>query len=97
MPSGKLYHTDYYITNREKILNYSKSYRLANKQYFTDYYLKNKDRLNYYARNYYKINLKRCRKNNILWKQNNIPGYGTFRQKPFPLKKINKQVIITFD
>ena len=97
MPSGKLYHLNYYFTNREKKLDYSKSYRLANKQYFTDYYLKNKDRLNNYYRNYYKKNLQRCRKNNILWKQNNIPEYSIFRQKQSPLKKINKKVIITFD
>ena len=97
MSSSIFYHRDYYIANKEKILNYHKSYRLANKHYYLDYYKKNKDRLNKYYKKYYEKNLQRCRKNSIIWKQNNIPGYGTIRQKPSPFKKINEQIILTFD
>ena len=97
MQSSILYHRDYYNANKDKIQNYNKSYRLANKQYFQDYRKKNKEQLNKYYKKYYDKNLKKCRMNSIIWKQNNIIGYGTYRQKPSPFKKINEQIILTFD
>ena len=67
--------------------------KLTKKQYLHNYYLNNKERLITYSKNYYKENRQRCRKNNIIWKENNIPGY----KKPPTLKKYYEKVIIYFD
>lgn len=67
--------------------------KLSKKLYHRIYYLKNREHLLDYSRAYYKENIERCRANNKLWKQNNIPGY----KKPPPLKKHNEKVIIYFD
>lgn len=80
------YQKEYYIQNKEKIKNYLKIYRQTHRE-----------RLITYSRNYYVTNRKKCQNNSILWKRQNIPGYGSIRKKTPPFKKINEHIILTFD
>ena len=97
MPTTRIfYHRDYYLLNRAKIQNYNESYRKKNNIYHKIYYLNNRDKLLNYGRKYYQKNLQKCRKNNLLWKEQNLPNYAKKRLTP-PFKKINEQIILRFD
>lgn len=97
MPSTQpSYNRDYYLANKQKILEYSKSYRKQNKYYFKFYYLQNRDKLLDYGKNYYKHHTERCRYLNIQWKIQNIPNYRKTK-KPLTFQKTNQHTIVSFD